>query len=98
MYCPVCGGKVFAQLFGGTCSQGCVYCNKAVYCRDVHSHKLEPDSYPVSNPLKAIILRLKYNRIKANKEKGQKNLSDYKKHRLEAKEDARRMLNFKKRK
>ena len=74
IYCPICGGTKFENLYGGTCSKSCVYCNKAINCRDIFTSQLEVDSIPVGNPFKAVYLRYKYNSIPGNKEKGKVNI------------------------
>jgi len=77
MYCPRCGGRKFAQLYGGNCSKACLYCDKAIYCRDVFAGKICKDSVPVINPFKAIMLRVMYNKNSDNKERGKKNIKEH---------------------
>lgn len=97
MFCPVCGGSDFEQLFGGRCSKSCVYCGKAIYCRKLFADEIEKDSLPIKNPIKAALLRLAYNKIPGNKEKGEKNIAAIKAFRDEIAENARQITEAQKR-
>ena len=90
MFCPRCGGITRDHLFGGSCSLGCIYCGKGLYCRDRSSKKIKEESLPTKNPFKALILRIKYNRIPGNKKKGEENLKSNKAFHKKVKEDTRR--------
>lgn len=77
MFCPNCGGRKFETLFGGMCSKSCVYCGKAVQCKDRKTGVIEKDSILTKNPLWAIILRILYNRIPGNRAKGRENIKKH---------------------
>ncbi len=90
MFCPECGGSKWENLYGGSCSMRCVYCGKAIYCRDLCSDEISSDSLPVRNPIKALKLRRAYNKVPGNKERGQKNLKANEAFHRKMAEDARK--------
>ncbi len=90
-FCPVCGGSVFDVLVGGRCSRGCVYCKKAIYCKELFSDKIEGSSLPIKSLIKAIFLRFKYNRNPENKKNGEENLKKHKEFLKEIRNNARRI-------
>ena len=62
MYCPRCGTSVCEDdtLFGGCCQWGCRTCKFAMNCFDFFTKKIDEDSTPIYNPIKAALLRIKY--------------------------------------
>ena len=57
MFCPLCGGVRFEQLFGGRCSERCSTCGMAVDCLKMFEDILDESTRKLTNPVKAMARR-----------------------------------------
>ena len=55
LWCPICGGNNFEQLYGGRCANRCTNCGTALCCDEISD-----DHVPINSFFKAMRVRSKW--------------------------------------